>query len=317
MKTPKFSYFNAGIKKTNPYKDITLADVYMVLTGHWFKKETERLRQITDPDANRKYKSEHFPFVTFSGTFHTRRESGLIKHSNLLVLDFDKLEDVEKLKNQLLRDKHFETELLFTSPNGNGLKWVVSIDVSGQYNHGQYFDAISRYIQHTHQIEVDKSGRDVSRVCFLCFDEDAFLHPRHGKMDRYFPGDIYTIERKKFYPGKWLEKPKPTNYTTPAPIDKNLTRIQYHVEVIVRRIENSRLDLTCSYADWLKLGFAFADEFGPAGRSYFHRISKFHPEYDPPKCDEQFDKCLKRGKSGVTIKSFFQAAKDSGINIRV
>jgi hypothetical protein len=40
MKTPKFSYFNAGIKKTHPYKDITLADVYMVLTGHWFKKET-------------------------------------------------------------------------------------------------------------------------------------------------------------------------------------------------------------------------------------------------------------------------------------
>jgi hypothetical protein len=317
MKTPKFSYFKAPVTRTKPYKDISLADVYMVLSGHWFKKETERLRQITDPDANRKYKSEHFPFVTFSGTFRTRRESGLINHSNLLVLDFDKLEDVEKLKNQLLRDKHFETELLFTSPNGNGLKWVVSINVNGKYNHGDWFEAISNYLQHAYKIEVDKSGRDVSRVCFLCFDEDAFLHPRHGKMDRYWPGEIFTIERKKFYPGKWLEKPKQTYKTTQTPMDKNLTRIKYHVEVILRRIENYRIDLTCSYEDWIRLGFAFADEFGETGRSYFHRVSKFYQTYNPLETDQQYDLCLKSNRTGVTIKTFFAAARDAGVNIRV
>lgn len=317
METPRFSYFNAPVTRTKPYKDITLADVYMALTGHWFKNNTDRLRQITDPDSNRKYKSEHFPFVTFSGTFHTRRESGLIKHSNLLVLDFDKLKDVEKLKNQLLRDKHFETELLFTSPNGNGLKWVISINVNDKYNHGAWFEAISNYIHLNYKIEVDKSGRDVSRVCFLCFDEDAFLHPRHGKMDRHCPREIFTTERKIFNPGQWLKHPKHSFKATPAPMDKSLTRIQYHVEVILRRIENCKIDLTCNYEDWIRLGFSFCDEFGEIGRSYFHRLSQFYQDYDPAKCNEQFDKCLKRGKSGVTIKSFFQAAKDAGINIRV
>jgi hypothetical protein len=134
-----------------------------------------------------------------------------------------------------------------------------------------------------------------------------------------FEVEIWLFERRKFNPDKWLKKQKPQKQVQEPATDemKGPVRIQHEVEVITRRIENSRLDLTCSYTDWLKLGFAFADEFGPAGRSYFHRISKFHPEYDPNKCDEQFEKCLKRGKSGVTIKSFFQAARDAGVNVRV
>jgi len=134
-----------------------------------------------------------------------------------------------------------------------------------------------------------------------------------------FEVEIWLFERRKFNPGKWLKNQKPQKQEQESTgVDgKSPVKIQHEVEVITRRIENTRLDLTCNYLDWLKLGFAFADEFGPAGRTYFHRISKFHPEYDPAKCDEQYDKCLKRGKSGVSIKSFFAAARDSGINIRV
>ncbi|MBW6536607.1 MAG: PriCT-2 domain-containing protein [Mariniphaga sp.] len=134
-----------------------------------------------------------------------------------------------------------------------------------------------------------------------------------------FEVEIWLVERRKFNLDKWLKKQKPQKKVQEPATDemKGPVRIQHEVEVITRRIENSRLDLTCNYQDWLKLGFSFADEFGPAGRSYFQRISKFHPEYDPSKCDEQYDKCLKRGKSGISIKTFFAAARDAGVNIRV
>ncbi|SHI95690.1 Primase C terminal 2 (PriCT-2) [Tangfeifania diversioriginum] len=317
MKTPKFSYFNEPVTNTKPYKSITLADVYMVLTGHWFKQATEKLRTISDPDANRNFKAQRFPFVTFSGTFSTRKESGLIQHSGLITIDFDKLKDVETLKLQLLKDKHFETELLFTSPNGNGLKWIIPINTNGEYNHGQLFDAISRYIQKTYQIEVDKSGRDVARICFLCYDPDAFMHPRHGRSNRHWPGEIYTVERQKFNPGKWLNETNRKKDFKPVPFSSNMTRTQRDVETVLRRIENYQVDLTMNYEDWIRLAFAFADEFGETGRDYFHRVSRFYSEYNSTECDRQFDRCLKSGKSGVTIKSFFQAAKDAGINIRV
>lgn len=137
-----------------------------------------------------------------------------------------------------------------------------------------------------------------------------------------FEVEIWLFERRKFNPGKWLKKQKPQQQIQEPANDerKSPVRIQHEVEVITRRIENCRIDITTihhEYDDWVKLAFAFIDEFGETGRSYFHRISKFNSEYDPAKCDEQFDKCLKRGKSGVTIKSFFQAAKGAGINISV
>lgn len=316
----KFSFYKAPVTNVNPYREITLEDVYQVLTGHYLKYKTQILRRISDKGKNREFKSKSFSFVTFSGTFAQRKEEALKKHSGFLVLDFDHIETPSKLKLQLLKDKYFETDLIFTSPNGNGLKWVVSIEVSSEYGHGQNFDAINRYIQHTYQIEVDKSGRDVSRVCFLCYDPEAFLHPRHGRMIMHWPGEIFTIERKKFNPSKWLNQPQPNRKLKTQPIDKNLTRRQYHVEVILRRIENVQIDLTCNYNDWRNLGWALIDEFGETGRNYFHRLSKFHPEYDPVECDKNFDKWFKYDKpkgNKVRINSFFQAAKDAGINIHV
>jgi hypothetical protein len=222
-----------------------------------------------------------------------------------------------KVKFQLLKDKYLETQLLFTSPNGNGLKWIVPVNVSGEFSHGEYFDAIRNYIKKNYEIEVDKSGRDVVRVCFISYDPDAFLHPRHGKMNKLFPGEVYQVERKSFNPSKWLEKQEAKRDFTPVPLSNSLTKIQYDVEVVLRRIENYQLDLTMNYEDWVRLGFAFADEFGETGRNYFHRISRFYPDYDFTGTDKQFDKCLQGHKSGITIRTFFQAAKDSGVNIRV
>ncbi len=312
--TPTFSYFRPPIKNINPYKErITLADVYLYLSGTLLKERTEQLRRITNPDENREYKKANFPFVTFSGVFGYRKVKGLKEHSGLLVLDFDHVPDIEALKMQLLTDRYFETELLFTSPNGSGLKWVIAIDVTC-YSHSQWFDAVSRYILKTYDAVVDPSGRDVCRVCFLCYDPDAFMHPRHGRMDRFFPADIWLVNRTRFDVEKWLPQPEPRKQSQQP---KTETRLQHEVEVVLRRIENFNIDLTCSYADWLKMGFSFADGFGEYGREYFHRVSRFNGGYNATDCDRQFDKCLQAKRTGVTIRSFFSAAKDAGINIKV
>ncbi len=317
-KIQKFSFFKAPVTQViKPYRHISLNHVYQVLTGNFYQKQTFALRTISDKQQNRDFKAANFPFVTFSGTFSQRKEVDLIKHSGLMVLDFDHLDNVEAVKLQLLKDKYLETQLLFTSPNGNGLKWVVPINVSEDYSHGEYFDAIRNYIEDNYRIEVDKSGRDVVRVCFIGFDPDAFLHPKYGIMNKMFPPDIYLVERKKFNPSKWLNKQQPRKEFGSVKISSSMTRIQHDVEVVLRRIENNQLDLTMNYDDWLRLAFAFSNEFGESGRNYFHRISQFYPDYNPTKTDSQFNKCLQGRKSGITISSFFGAAKDAGVNIKV
>lgn len=175
----KFSFFESPIKNTKPYRNITLYDAFRAITSDYLKEPTQQLRLIKGKDENRTFKATNFSYVTFSGSFTHRNEKGLIKHSGFIAIDFDHLENVKAVKLQLLKDPCFETELLFTSPNGNGLKWVIPTDTKGKLSHGEFFDAVRSYVQYTHRIEVDKSGRDVARACFLCHDPEAFLHPKY------------------------------------------------------------------------------------------------------------------------------------------
>ena len=86
-----------------------------------------------------------------------------------------------------------------------------------------------------------------------------------------------------------------------------------NVETVTRRIEERCLDITGDYGSWRDIGFALADGLGEAGRTYFHRVSKFYPKYNAKEADKQFTQCLKGRKSGITIKTFFHKAKEAGI----
>jgi len=123
--------------------------------------------------------------------------------------------------------------------------------------------------------------------------------------------------RKKFIPGQWLRKPEQENDFKYSGSYVSNRCIEYDIEVIIGRIEAHQLDLTLDYQDWVKLGFAFSNEFGESGRVYFHRISRFHPEYNTNNCNRQFDQCLKSNGRKVTIKSFLGMARDAGVNIVV
>ena len=177
---PQFSFFRAPVTQNKaPHTSTDLGKLYKVITGDYHQQTTNELRTITDKEENRKFKARWFNYVTFSGTFTKRGEKYLVKRSGLMVLDFDGLADIEHVKELLLQDEYFETQMLFVSPNGNGLKWVIEIDLESRFTHGQWFDAISNYIKATYSIEVDKSGRDVSRTCFVSYDPQAYLNPKY------------------------------------------------------------------------------------------------------------------------------------------
>lgn len=93
-------------------------------------------------------------------------------------------------------------------------------------------------------------------------------------------------------------------------------QVEKDIETVIGRIEMANTDITSNYADWLKIGFAFANHLGEGGRSYYHRVSCKYPTYTYSNCDKQFDSCLKdKGKGTTTIKSFFYLAYQAGIEI--
>ena len=125
------------------------------------------------------------------------------------------------------------------------------------------------------------------------------------------------MPKKQFIVEDWLNQPASapeiTERATSAHIPQ--TSVQEDIEIIIQRIEAAHTDITAGYSNWLDLGFALSEELGEAGRDYFHRISRFNPDYNHAETDKQFNNCLKSGGSGVTIKTFFQKAKDAGISI--
>ena len=176
LSEPTFSFFRAPVTNTTPYKSITLFDTYLYLIGGYAKKRTAKLRAITDKAQARRFKASSFDYCCFSGTFTKRTEASLICHSGLMCIDFDHLPDPEGLRQQLLYDEYFETQLMFRSPSGDGLKWIIPKGLP-EYSHSDYFDAVANYIQQTYSIQIDKSGRDVCRACFLPYDPNAYINP--------------------------------------------------------------------------------------------------------------------------------------------
>lgn len=171
---PHFSFFKTPIWNTIPYKQITLRDAWNYLTGSYARARTQDLRAIFDPRSFRAFKAERFDYCTFSGTFSARKEDKLIKHSGLLCLDFDHVPAVEELFDRLKADTQLRTRLLFRSPSGDGLKWIIQIDLS-QCGHTEWFRAVANYVFKTYRVPVDQSGKDICRTCFLPWDPKAYL----------------------------------------------------------------------------------------------------------------------------------------------
>jgi hypothetical protein len=89
-----------------------------------------------------------------------------------MCLDFDHLSNSAEIKQILLKDPYFETEMLFVSPSGDGLKWVIPIDTD-RAPHRDYFMAVSNYLEKIYNLKPDPSGKDISRACFLPHDPEA------------------------------------------------------------------------------------------------------------------------------------------------
>lgn len=95
--------------------------------------------------------------------------------------------------------------------------------------------------------------------------------------------------------------------------DRELTPEE--IQCVVNRLVNGNIDITDDYNDWLRIGFALANELGENGRSVFHDVSRMSSKYNPTDCDKQYDACLRSNKQGVTISTFFHMAKQAGVDI--
>ena len=123
------------------------------------------------------------------------------------------------------------------------------------------------------------------------------------------------MSKKIFFAQDWENVPSEIQQTDMPSITPLYNKVEEDVEHIVREIEQRAIDITPNYKDWVELGFALVDGLGENGREYYHRISRFYPNYQREETDKQYTHCLQSKGQGITIRSFFHLANQAGISL--
>jgi len=301
--TTQFSFYKGGIKKTAPTCSVTLAQALQDIKGTKYTETIAKLRSIEDDITQKTYKAG-LDLYTFSGEFKKREIPGLLAHSGLICLDFDHIEDLTTTAQNLQADPY--SLVVFISPRGSGFKVLVQINPAA---HAESFLWLENHYLTQYGLEVDKSGKDVSRACFVSADPNLYLNINA----RICPAEPSAQDASSNAP-----KEQPKHMVPTAQELSELSREQrknYDRAIyVIEQIEKGQVDITNDYNDWGVICLALST-LGEPGRDLYHRVSQFHPQYKSKDCNVKFDHALKNNKKLTTPAKFFGVAKDYGLEI--
>lgn len=259
------------------------------LTSAKYADKVKQIREISDKAERDKLKAT-LPGITPSGTFTYREEKNLIDHSGLIQFDIDG-KDHTHIGNFSDLKKHISgiNNVLYCGLSVSGKGYWGLVPIKHPDKHKSHFRALHKAFEKL-GLNIDKAPSNVASLRGYSFDPDGYFN-HNAKI-------FSSLDRP---PARKVER---THYDNDSRSD---------VEALIEQIQANRIDITGGYDEWLKIGFAFADKFGEAGRDYFHAVSQFHPDYNERQTDKKFDDCIKGNGQGVTISSFFYLAKRYGI----
>jgi hypothetical protein len=127
------------------------------------------IRNTLDKEKANKIKL-NLPSVCFSGKFgNDRKDEQLIEHSGFIVLDFDDISELRDKQTDII--SHDFVYACWVSPSGNGLKALVKIADGSK--HREHFQSLQEVFP-----EIDRSGINVSRVCYESFDPEIYVNDK-------------------------------------------------------------------------------------------------------------------------------------------
>jgi len=164
-----------GIYDRNCSNVIKITSVLSAIKKGRWKEQIIELRNETNP-IRKKTLKENLPAVTFCGVFEERLDDACVHYNQLMIVDIDKINEkrVQSLKLQM-RDNIYVLAF-FESPNG-GLKILIPIDSTVEKHNTDAFYFVEDMFKTLYNIQIDKSGKNISRLCFISHDENLYYNP--------------------------------------------------------------------------------------------------------------------------------------------
>lgn len=176
----------------NPVENKSLIILTKEIQEGKYKAEVEQVRQLImqgnkeEADRLKKLLPAFTPSAVYKGG---RKPEFLEMYSQFIILDFDKL-----LPNEL--QAAFQkaaavpyTFSCFRSPGGNGFKILVEV-TSTQEHHLDAFNQVADYYEQQLGLPVDRSGKDITRLCFVSYDPETYRNISNEKFPVLIEGSI-------------------------------------------------------------------------------------------------------------------------------
>lgn len=283
--------------------DMTIAEF---LLGERWKEPVLRLRDMVaeygplEAKKHEDYKltKQQLPGATLSGLFSRRKGDCLIQHTGFVAIDID-LGDNTSIGNfgTILRTLRHRAEVAMYMRSCSGTGYFALIPLAYPEHHKEQFRALQKEYA-AMGIVLDNACSDITRIRFASYDEHPYVNEQAIPYMGVDLGSQTLAPRAAVYGGH---------------VDSMDSKVQA-VETLVSRLEMHHIDITDSYNDWYRIGFALANLPNPIGRQMFHRVSAICKKYNPQECDKKFDTLQCPEKIG--LGTFFHICEDYGITLK-
>lgn len=242
------SYFSCVAQSHKPQGSLPLETI---LFSERVRAKVEALRSLPYGSEAFSQAKRQMPCYTPSGVFEVRNSEGLVKHSGVLCIEWDKVEDCQELK-ELLGGLAF---IYYAGLSCSGRGVFALVKIAEPIKHREYFRALSEYFDGI-GYEVDRSGSDVCRLRVASYDAEPIFNP---------DSEV------------WNELPQvvaPT-YTPRMATATDERLLLAGMDYITRY----GVDITAGRNNWLSIGSCVKSIMGAEGEDVFVALSRHHPKY--------------------------------------
>lgn len=241
-----------------------------------YKSIIEKCRYFTKNNDYDSYKALKIklPIVTFCGTFENGRKlENLSNYNSIMILDIDHIDlsMLNNVKEKLAKDKYVYS--VWLSPSNEGLKALVKIKSSPE-DHKSSFNSLKEYFKIKYNIELDNSGSDITRLCFVSWDEN-----------------LYINKDSKIYEDKLADKIEDKVKSKKSNLNKSLVKSAFATEglnksehrkiisLIIKYLKRKEKSITGSFDEWLRVALGIAGTFSyDLGEKYFLSLCELDKE---------------------------------------
>jgi hypothetical protein len=308
--------------------EVRIKDILRGIKDKRLEKIIHRLRTHLDENNIKLYNQEKkfLPGVTFSATFkEKRRRENIGEYNEIIVLDIDKLnqEQMSKYKEILHKDKYVFS--FWESPSKKGLKGLIKLSFEYKYDdidisHRTAFKKLVTYFNQNYEIELDESGSDTTRLCFLSSDENLVLKDKIAPfviiVDDIIIENTFDTENKRVDSLKKGKSVKTVNKKDALynPKGKNIPSNRLAIKSIIKFLSKRNLSITNSYEKWYRVAFAIATSFTyDIGEKYFLSLCRLDKEkHNEIESKNLLISCYEKTDFKISFNTIYHYAQENG-----